>query len=90
MGWITKKCEDEYDFENDKLNLESASILYFADEENMIIEVEALNHDLETLNQIYDLLYPGFLEDVAQMMEKEIEEDPYQLKHFFPTPQIKH
>lgn len=90
MGWIVKKCEDEYDFENDKLNLESMSILYFENDEEMIIEVEVAEEDLEKLNQVYDLLYPGLMEDMENMMTEEQTENPYELKHFFSSAQLEH
>ncbi|BBP43462.1 hypothetical protein THMIRHAT_12080 [Thiosulfativibrio zosterae] len=88
MGWIVKECEDEYDFENDKMNLESMSILYFENDEAMVIEVQVEDDDLEKLNTVYDLLYPGLMDDMESLMEKEIE-NPYGLKHFFPVSQIK-
>lgn len=90
MGWIVKKCDDEYDFEVDKMNLESMSILYFENVDEMIIEVEVNDDDLEKLNQVYDLLFPGFLEDMENLLEKEIEVDPYALKHFFEASQVDH
>lgn len=88
MGWIVKECEDEYDFENDKMNLESMSILFFENDDAMVIEVQVDDADLERLNIVYDLLYPGLMDDVATMMETEIE-NPYGLKHFFPISQIQ-
>jgi hypothetical protein len=83
MGWIIKDhYEDEYDFEMDRMNLESMEITAFSCPKLRIIEVPVDEDDVEKIEQVYEVLFPGLFEDVHQMMESEAR-DPYKVKCFY-------
>jgi hypothetical protein len=83
MGWIIKDhYEDEYDFEMDRMNLESLDITAFSCPKLRIIEVPVEEDDVQKIEQVYEVLFPGLFEDVHQMMETE-HRDPYQVKCFY-------
>ncbi|MPQ75490.1 hypothetical protein [Hydrogenovibrio sp. JE_KL2] len=83
MGWIIKDhYEDEYDFEMDRMNLESMEITAFSCPKLRIIEVPVDEDDVEKIEQVYEVLFPGLFEDVHHMMESEAR-DPYKVKCFY-------
>jgi len=85
MGWIIKDhYEDAYDFEVDRMNLESMDIAAFSCAKLRIIEVPVADDDLETFEQVYELLFPGLFDDMARLLDAQ-ERDPYQLKYFYKT-----
>lgn len=83
MGWVIKDhYEDEYDFEMDRMNLESMDITAFSCPKLRIIEVPVDENDLEKMEQIYELLFPGLFEDMEEMMASE-EKDPYKVRYYY-------
>ncbi|MDG4811753.1 hypothetical protein P8629_01910 [Hydrogenovibrio sp. 3SP14C1] len=83
MGWVIKDhYEDEYDFEMDRMNLESMDITAFSCPKLRIIEVPVDENDLEKMEQIYELLFPGLFEDVEEMMASE-DSDPYKVRYYY-------
>lgn len=83
MAWIIKDhYEDEYDFELDRTNLEVEEITAFSCPKLRIIEVPVKEGDLEQIERVYQILYPGLFEDVLSMMESE-DNDPYSVKYFY-------
>lgn len=83
MGWIIKDhYEDEYDFEMDRMNLESMDITAFSCPKLRIIEVPVDEMDTSKIEQVYELLFPGLFEDVHAMMDSD-QRDPYQVKCFY-------
>lgn len=85
MGWIIKDhYEDEYDFEVDRMNLEALDITAFSCPKLRIIEVPVEDEDLEKIEQVYEVLFPGLFEDMTQMMDAEIR-DPYKVRWFYKT-----
>lgn len=83
MGWIIKDhYEDEYDFELDRMNLESMDITAFSCPKLRIIEVPVDEDDTEKLEQVYEILFPGLFEDVMEMMQSD-HPDPYKVKCFY-------
>lgn len=83
MGWIIKDMyEDEYDFEMDRMNLESLDITAFSCPNLRIIEVPVDDDDTEKMEQIYELLFPGLFEDMANMLESE-SRDPYKVRYYY-------
>ncbi|MBD3610888.1 MAG: hypothetical protein HUJ13_00370 [Hydrogenovibrio crunogenus] len=83
MGWVIKDhYEDEYDFEMDRMNLESMDITAFSCPKLRIIEVPVDEDDLEKMEQIYELLFPGLFEDMEEMMASE-DKDPYKVRYYY-------
>lgn len=83
MAWIIKDhYEDEYDFELDRTNLELMEITAFSCPKLRIIEVPVEENDVEMIERVYEILYPGLFEDVSAMMDAEID-DPYKVKYFY-------
>lgn len=83
MGWIIKDMyEDEYDFEMDRMNLESLDITAFSCPKLRIIEVPVDDDDVEKMEQVYELLFPGLFEDMANMLESE-SRDPYTVRYYY-------
>ncbi|KUJ71362.1 hypothetical protein [Thiomicrospira sp. WB1] len=83
MGWIIKDMyEDDYDFEVDRMNLESMDITAFSCPKLRIIEVPVADDDLETLQKVYELLFPGLFEDMERMLTQE-GPDPYKVKYYY-------
>lgn len=83
MGWIIKDhYEDEYDFELDRMNLESMDITAFSCPKLRIIEVPVDEDDTEKLEQVYEILFPGLFEDMTEMMQSD-NPDPYKVKCFY-------
>ncbi|WP_245595655.1 hypothetical protein [Hydrogenovibrio kuenenii] len=83
MGWIIKDhYEDEYDFEMDRMNLESLDITAFSCPKLRIIEVPVDENDVDKIEQVYGVLFPGLFEDVTEMMHSE-HRDPYKVQCFY-------
>lgn len=83
MAWIIKDhYEDEYDFELDRSNLEVEEITAFSCPKLRIIEVPIEEGDLEKIEKVYQILYPGLFEDLVAMMDKE-DRDPFKVKYFY-------
>ncbi len=85
MSWIIKDhYEDNYDFEMDRMALESSDIIAFSCPELLMIEVPVKENDVEKIGQIYEILFPGLFEDVMEMMNKdEQDRDPYKVSCFY-------
>lgn len=84
MGWVIKDhYEDEYDFEVDRMNLEALDITAFSCPKLRIIEVPVDESDLEKIEQVYEILFPGLFEDMAEMMDSDEERDPYRVRYYY-------
>ena len=83
MSWIIKDhYEDLYDFEADKMALESMDITAFSCSKLLMIEVPVKETDIEKISQIYELLFPGLLEDITAMNDSK-NKDPYKISYFY-------
>ncbi len=84
MGWVIKDhYEDEYDFEVDRMNLEAMDITAFSCPKLRIIEVPVDESDLEKIEQVYEILFPGLFEDMVDMMGSEDARDPYRVRYYY-------
>ncbi len=85
MSWIIKDhYEDEYEFEVDKMALESLDITAFSCPKLLMIEVPVKESDVETIERVYEVLFPGLFEDMLEMMNStEEKRDPYKVSCFY-------
>ena len=84
MGWVIKDhYEDEYDFEVDRMNLEALDITAFSCPKLRIIEVPVDESDMQTLEQVYEVLFPGLFDDMTDMLEREAQRDPYRVRYYY-------
>ncbi len=83
MSWIIKDhYEDEYDLEADKMALESMDITAFSSVKDMTIEVPVDEDDTDKISQVYELLFPGLVEDMLEIMSSD-GKDPYKVSYFY-------
>jgi len=83
MSWIIKDhYEDTYEFEVDKMALESMDITAFTSLEHLTIEVPVDEQDIEKIEKVYETLFPGLFEDMDEMMRSE-DRDPYKVQYFY-------
>jgi len=83
MSWIIKDhYEDHYDFEADRMALESMDITAFSCSKLLIIEVPVDEQDVEKISQVYELLFPGLFDDMVAMMNSP-GKDPYKVSYFY-------